>query len=235
MAAVITSPAARGRFAVDPGAFTIEFELDRLNAERLARMAPDLSELTGAFVAKRATMLRWFARRTLWLLGAQATALVQAFIDGHPAGELLHDEVESFGNFVVDQAAALRDGSAWSDVVAEMARFERARNASFWDAIELYDDRSDLVSEGPAVELAAGAKIDKFERDLRALYHSRLMPADPPPLDPCVLCFVHSLVASAFRIVRLTEDEARLLTSLPLPQTETIPRRLARLGLVVAA
>ena len=151
-------------------------------------MGPDLSALTGAFVAKRVTTLRWSAKRTLALLGPAGNDLAQEFVDLHPAGESLRAEAGRFTDFVVDRTASGRDGSVRADVIAEMARFERCRSDSFWGAVAAIEPTPE---HSPRLRLKAAATVDSFDRDLRILYHDPTMaPARSRP-DRCTLAFVH--------------------------------------------
>jgi hypothetical protein len=238
MAAVITSPAERKKFEAEPARYAAEFGLDPLNAGRLERMAPDLVALTGSFVAKRSGMLRAQQRRTLSLLGPRGTRMVKEYVNRHPAVESFREEAARFGDFMVEETTVHRDGSAWSEVIAEMARFERARTASFWGAIEPFPDPAPgrARREQPqSVRLRSGIGVERFERDLRILYHDQGSVPAPPPPDPCVLAFMHSRTASGFRIVRLTDGEAELLSCLPGRVTVSDAARLVRLGVLECA
>jgi hypothetical protein len=215
MATVITSPAAKESFEADEDAFATGLGLGPEGADHLKAMRDDLAELTGSFVAKRATMLRWNARRTLALLGPDGARLVQRYIDGHPATDSFPTESARFGDFVVSETVARRDSSVWADVIADMARFERLRSASFWGAVASVE-RPPPPPTAPSnrrVTLRPGAGADSFEWDLRLLYHRVGSTREPPTRDRCALCFVHTGTSLGFRVVRLTGPEYELVTS----------------------
>jgi hypothetical protein len=217
MAAVITSRAANASFGADGTGFATAFGLAPEDIDRLTSMGEDLVQLTNSFVAKRANTLRWNARRTLSLLGRDGTAMVDDYINGHPATDSFANESARFGEFVISETDARRDGSERADIIAEMARFERLRSASFWGNVASVEQASAGVSprsSNAEMHLRPGADAASFEWDLRPLYHQRGATGELPTRDPCVLCFVHVGSSLGFRVLRLTDAEFQLVASL---------------------
>jgi hypothetical protein len=241
MAAIITSKAAKAEFAAEPAEFAVLFGLSATQTAQLRRMGPDLVALTDSFVAKRATTMRWNAKRTLALLGPASGAAIQEFIDLYPATESFRDEARRFGDFMIERTAAARDGSVRADVIAEMARFESSRSASFWGAVAEIDPRRDLARP-KVLRPRSGATVESFGRDLRLLYHDTTMAVELSEPDECTLGFVH-LGASGFRVLRLGDLETRLVQSLGNGEqadlldadTASMTNRLVRGGVLVWA
>ncbi len=217
MAAVITSPAARASFGADGIGFATAFGLAPVDIDRLTTMGEDLAHLTDSFVAKRATMLRWNARRTFALLGRESTGMVEKFIDEHPATESFATETARFGEFIVNETKERSDGSEWAEVIAAMAKFEQLRSASFWGnvaSIERTLPFSPPRSSNGRIHLRSGASAASFEWDLRQLYHQRGATWRLPERDRSTLCFVHVGDSIGFRVLRLTDPEFDLVASL---------------------
>lgn len=226
MAAVISSQAASERLLDDPGSFAREFSLAPPEAAMLIEMADDLAQLTSSFVRKRGTTLRWNARRTLELLGADGDLLVEEFVEATPMSGHFRTDAAAFGDFVVSRTAERAEAErhreddepgASDQVIAEMARFERHRSDSFWDATEPFgsDDSSGdghvHGEDAPRPRLVAGANIGRFEWDMRLPYRLRIEPLDRLPRDPCSLVFFHSAREPVLRAVRLRPDEEALV------------------------
>jgi hypothetical protein len=228
MAAVISSQAASERLLDDPGAFAREFSLAAPDAAMLTDMAGDLALLTSSFVRKRCTTLRWNAHRTLDLLGPEGDLLVDEFVEATPMSSHFRVDAAAFGDFVVGRTAAWAagepaegDGAGSADaaqVIAAMARFERHRSDSFWDATERFNSEE---ASGPAAgdhqddatrpRFVAGANVGRFEWDVRLPYRHRVDPLDQLPRDPCQLLFFHSAREPVLRAVRLRPGEGDLV------------------------
>jgi hypothetical protein len=214
MAAVIGSRYARDRFADDPFAFATEFSLEPVECEMLLEMGSDLTALTDSFVSKRSGTLRWNARRTINLLGQEGESLVEEFVETHPASDRFRLEAARFGDFVVERVEERQDGTQRARVIAEMARFERHRSDSFWDATKPTEPEEATSVPGAgrhhsgAVRLRAGANVGQFNWDLRLLYHRDIEPWSLLRPDPCPLLFFHNGRSDGMRIIRLRPEEA---------------------------
>ncbi len=225
MAAVISSQAASQRLLDDPAAFVREFSLAPAEAAMLIDMAGDLTLLTRSFVHKRCTTLRWNAHCTLRMLGNDGDLLVDEFVETTPMSSHFRLDAAAFSDFIIARTAQWAadepaDGDGDGDneaaqVIAAMARFERRRSDSFWDATEPFNSEE---ARGTAARLdqddaarprfVAGANMGRFEWDVRLPYRHRVDPLDQLPRDPCQLLFFHSAREPVLRAVRLRPGEA---------------------------
>jgi hypothetical protein len=228
MAAVITSQDASERFVESPHDFGGEFALVPSEIAMLVEMGDDLTSLTAAFVNKRRTTLRWNARRTLELLGDEGEEVLDDFIEENPQTDSFRNDAASFGDFVVARTA-MRPGKLVVDrIIAEMARFERHRSDSFWNAATGVGDRarsasaSDGLEHSEAVVLVAGANIGQFSLDLRLPYRRTVTPWYLLPPDPCHLLFFHSHQRAQLRTIRLRPAAAEVLRSVLVGQPTSI-------------
>ncbi len=218
MAAVITSQDASERFLEAPEEFAGEFSLDRTDLAMLMEMADDLTSLTSSFVSKRATTLRWNARRTLEMLGREGDELLEDFVETHPMSDQFKIDAAEFGDFVIEATAesvAENANDVPARMIAGMARFERHRSRSFWDAVARAADPDDPVAPPGSVRLAAGANLGSFEWDLRLPYRHRVRPLRLLPSDPCELLFFHAGASALLRTLRLRPAEAAFVASMP--------------------
>jgi hypothetical protein len=238
MAAVITSPADRHRFLEDPEVFAGHFDLAPGEVHSLLAMEEDLTSLTASFVAKRSMTVRWNAQRTIHMLGERGAVLIDEYVSAHPMVESLSEEAEQFGDFVVARTRDMVDDTFRSVVIAEMARYERLRSRSFWDARSNLEqprpprpsdggDGSRSAEAGPgAVGLTPGVKVGAFGWDMRIFHRCRVFPLRVLREDPCDLVFFHNGRTNGLRVLRLRPDELALVRRLqeggPLTAEATI-------------
>jgi hypothetical protein len=220
MAAVIGSRSEHSRFFDDPKKFAETYSLEGPEIASLISMGSDLADLTGSFVRKRQGYLRMNGAKTLEMLGPEGDALLAEFVDTHPMPEWHRLEAGSFGEFLIERTAALRDDTPRSWIIADMARFEKHQHDSFWDATVPVEPqhRSDPSVQTPsagrgksqhaAIRLRNGANIASFGWDMRLLFRYGF---DQVPLlqpDPCQLLFFYKGTATGFRVTRLKPLEA---------------------------
>jgi hypothetical protein len=222
MAAVICSVTEKRRFTENPEKYAEEFSLEPLEAASLIEMGQDLAHLTLTFVTKRLEMARWNATKALEMLGTEGDALLAEFVDTYPMTEWQRVEARSFGEFLIERTADMRDDSLRSRIIAEMARFESHRINAFWDATvpEERQARGSQSEQVPLprsgnshhrIKLRPGASTARFEWDVRLPYYHRVVPIDLLQPDPCQLFFFHNGTPTGFREIRLTPQEAAVV------------------------
>jgi hypothetical protein len=232
MAAVITSPSEHRRFVENPLKFAASFPLDPSEVGALIDMGTDLTSMTNGFVLKRATTLRWNARRTITMMGSEGTALLQEFVDRHAMTESLRAEAGRFGEFVIERTQGMRDGTPRTEIIAEMARFEKHRSDAFWEAVTEVRARRAPALKGrqppgwrrKRLSLRPGANVGEFQWDLRILYRRRVAPLSIMQADPCCLLFFHNGTPDGLRVTRLHPGEACMMQLL-LQGKDVVPRR----------
>jgi hypothetical protein len=217
MARVITSRSACRLFGEDPRGYASTFDLDDSEVESLLEMQEDLISLMPGFVTKRRGNLRWNAARTLTLLGRAGDALLEEYIDTRPATEGFRQEAEAFSQFVVLRTAEMAGTVPHGQLIAELARFEQLRSATFWKATAPLrpvppptrrgQDGVSFDADRP-IRLPVSAGLGHFEWDLRQARRYTADSVGTLQPDPCDLIFFHNGRADGIRILRLQIDQA---------------------------
>ncbi len=223
MAAVIASRDASDRFVEDPDQFGEEFGLAPTELAMLLEMGDDLTSLTAGFVSKRCGTLRWNAHRTLELLGPEGEEFLEDFVEGNPQSDSFRKDAAAFGDFVITHTAS-RPVEKFADrIIAEMARFERCRSNSFWDAtVQVGPDDTSGPDKPEAVVLVAGANVGTFALDMRLPFRKTVRPWYLLPHDRCHLLFFHTRRRAQLRTLRLRPAEAEIVRSMPAGQPVSI-------------
>jgi hypothetical protein len=241
MAAVIASSSERSRFFEDPKSFAKGFSLEPAEIDALIEMGPDLGALTDSFVKKREGNLGMVAAKTLEMLGTEGEALLSEFVNTTSMPGWFRVGVGMFGDYVVAQTAAMRDGSPRGEIIAEMARYEKCLYDSFFDATVPEHQEAARVSAGTGqappsrperssqvIQLRSGAIVERFNWDMRLPYRFGYDAAMVLESDPSELLFFFNGEAGGFYTMRLKSLEARALKAM-------VPGRSVELQRVSAA
>jgi hypothetical protein len=217
MGRVITNQQACASFIDDPRGFAAGYRLSRAEVESLLAMRDDLAGLMPSFTQKRFGMLRRTAHRTLGLLGDRSGPIVREFCDLYPPVDDLHEGQLAFAAFLVERTAELAPTLADGELIADMARYERALIGALWAARPLQQPSARRApaarsprrlaepgfDAGRGLRLIAGASIAEFDWDLRSLRQYDIATAATLPRDHCILLFFHNGQRDGARIVRV--------------------------------
>jgi len=221
MGRVITSRGACKAFLDDIAGFASSYNLDACELVALEAMSADLSRLMLSFVNKRQGTLRQASHRTLAMLNEGAGSLVEEFTDLYPPLELVQDDQNAFGEYLIVRTAQLAPAVPFGTMVAEMARAEHLYNRAFWmttasvSSIEmLVPSQNEPFDPDRPIRLHKTVGLDDFGWDLRALHRYDPISIAALSPDPCVLLFHHTGEPNGNRVIRLKWGSARALKAI---------------------
>jgi hypothetical protein len=220
---VLTSRSARDMVLDDPAGFAAHFSLNPDEVLALAAMSDDLVALMPGFVRKRERGLRQVLGLTLSLLGDdEATALIEDYSDGYAPLPSTAADTLRFADFVIEQIREMADELPYGDIIADVARLQRLRLATFgterplWPAPEQAPlDPWHIDPERP-LWLDASATVEDFGWDVRTVRSPAALPRLRP--DPASLLFFQQPGASEVIILRVDSECAqavRLIAARP--------------------